>query len=260
MSKKRLMAIVATRQRRDRGGRRGPGADDRLQRRRGLRRGLQQQHRLHRRPARLLPGQELDREVVDAVRGAQHRRLRRLAGQRRLRRRYGGGGGGTTCNYPNWAAGHLLPGRLDRAVHERQLLPRQVREPGLRPDHQHLVLGAVHLLRRWRRHHRPADQPAGRRLPGQRGPVQPDVPEPELVLLVRRVCSTRSASTRRSPAPAATPSASRRPRRSWPTPTTRPAAWSTSPRSTRATTSVTRASRTAARPARTPTTAAARSS
>ena len=63
-----------------------------------------------------------------------------------------GGGGGTTCNYPNWAAGTFYPAGSIVRYTNGNYYRAKYENPGLRPDHQHLVLGAVHLLRRWRRH------------------------------------------------------------------------------------------------------------
>jgi hypothetical protein len=149
----------------------------------GLWYAVQLDRRLYERHERLVQQPELDREVVDPGRGAQHRRIRRLGHHRRLYRRYDHPAADHQLHLPELGGRHVVRGRGDRAVLERAVLQGQPRQPGLRPDDQHLVLGPVHLHRR-RRHHPAADRWGwlDERLCGDRGAVQPDVPEPERVL------------------------------------------------------------------------------
>ena len=59
------------------------------------------------------------------------------------RRRRGPGPPAAAATRPGWRG--ELHHRRHRAVHRRQVLHRRARQPGVRPDDQHLVLGAVHL-------------------------------------------------------------------------------------------------------------------
>ncbi|CAG6398564.1 hypothetical protein SCOCK_70248 [Actinacidiphila cocklensis] len=142
---------------------------------------------LHRRHDRLLQQPQLVGEVVDAGRDARRRRRlgrpghvhRRLRRHRRYDRRLG------RLQLPGVGRGPRVRHRRHRAVHQRPRLHRHPRQPGLRPDDQHLVLEPVHLLgHRW--HHGRQHPAAHRRIRGQRGAVQPDVPEPELLLHLQR--------------------------------------------------------------------------
>ncbi|CAG7642125.1 hypothetical protein SBRY_30610 [Actinacidiphila bryophytorum] len=138
--------------------------------------------RLHRRHDRLLQQPQLVGEVVDAGRDA--RRRRRLGRPGQLHRRHRRYDRRLHLQLPGMGGGPLVRHRRHRALHQRPQLHRHARQPGLRPDHQHVVLEPVQLLR-LRRHHR-RGHPAARRIRGQRSAVQPDVPEPELLLHLQR--------------------------------------------------------------------------
>ena len=200
MSKKRLLSIVATVSVAVAGAAAALLPMTASQRGRGLRRRVQQLHRLHRRHARLLQRPQLDRQVVDPVRSAQHRRLRRLGRQRRLRRPAPRRRRRHTCNYPNWVAGQCYPagsivrytnGSYYRAKHEN---------PGYDP-----------VISTW--YWEPYTCGGGGTTPPPGGgraasrsarPSSTRCSRAGTLLLVRRPDRRDQASTRRSPPPAAT--------------------------------------------------------